>query len=202
MAWDKLVKVESVHMKTHHDANNCSDTFYKAWACIPSWWLFHKMTTKFPEALQYECIKHLSDYYWWYHAKPFMELSCENIIANAHALYTNNNYSESCSWYLVTCFGLMYQGVIRSTIALYMMPLSNGNIFRVTGPLWGEYKYHRWVPLTKASDRELWCFLRSTPEQTVAITIETPVIWDSNYIWTLLQSIVLLIATCMDRCLA
>ena len=26
---------------------------------------------------------------------------------------------------------------------------------------------HRWIPLTKASDAELWCFLWSSPEQTV-----------------------------------
>ena len=26
---------------------------------------------------------------------------------------------------------------------------------------------HRWIPLTKASDTELWCFLWSAPEQTV-----------------------------------
>ena len=29
---------------------------------------------------------------------------------------------------------------------------SNGNIFRVTAPLWGESTGHRWIPLTKASD--------------------------------------------------
>ena len=32
------------------------------------------------------------------------------------------------------------------------MTSSNGNIFRVTGPLWGEYTGHWWIPLTKASD--------------------------------------------------
>ena len=48
-----------------------------------------------------------------------------------------------------------------------MMTTSNGNIFRVTGPLCGEFTGHRWIPLTKASDAELWCFLRSAPEQTV-----------------------------------
>ena len=36
---------------------------------------------------------------------------------------------------------------------------SNENIFCVTGPLWGEYTGHRWIPLTKASDAELWYFL-------------------------------------------
>ena len=38
------------------------------------------------------------------------------------------------------------------------MPSSNGNIFRVTGPLCGEFTVHRWIPLTKANDAEPWCF--------------------------------------------
>ena len=42
-----------------------------------------------------------------------------------------------------------------------MMTSLNGNIFRVAGPLWGEFTGHRWIPLTKASDAELWCFLWS-----------------------------------------
>ena len=40
-----------------------------------------------------------------------------------------------------------------------MMTSWNGNIFRVTGPLCGEFAGHRWIPHTKASDAELWCFL-------------------------------------------
>ena len=51
-----------------------------------------------------------------------------------------------------------------------MTTSSNGNIFRVTGCLWGEYTGHRWIPHTKTSDAELWYFLRSTPEQTVKQT--------------------------------
>ena len=38
---------------------------------------------------------------------------------------------------------------------------------------------HRWIPRTKASDVELWCFLWHASEQTVDQTIETPVIWDA-----------------------
>ena len=52
------------------------------------------------------------------------------------------------------------------------------NIFRVTGPLWVELTGQRWIPLTKASDAELWCFLGSAPEQTDEQTTGTPVIWD------------------------
>ena len=45
-----------------------------------------------------------------------------------------------------------------------MMTSSNGNIFRVTGHLCGEFTGPRWIPRTKASDEELWCFLWSVPE--------------------------------------
>ena len=55
----------------------------------------------------------------------------------------------------------------------------NGNIFRVTGPLWGESTGHRWIPLKKACDAELWCFLWSAPEHTAEQTLESPVIWDA-----------------------
>ena len=40
-----------------------------------------------------------------------------------------------------------------------MMTSSNGNIFRVTGHLCEEFTGDRWIPRTKASDAELWCFL-------------------------------------------
>ena len=45
------------------------------------------------------------------------------------------------------------------------------NIFRVTGPLWGESIGHQWIPLTKAIGVELSYFLWSSPEQTVKQTI-------------------------------
>ena len=45
-----------------------------------------------------------------------------------------------------------------------MMTLSNGNVFRVTGLLCSEFTGHRWIPLTKACDAELLCFIWFTPE--------------------------------------
>ena len=45
-----------------------------------------------------------------------------------------------------------------------MMTSSNGNIFRVTGHLCGEFTGPRWIPRTKASDAELCCFHWSAPE--------------------------------------
>ena len=40
-----------------------------------------------------------------------------------------------------------------------MMTSSNGNIFRETGPFVRGIHRSRWIPRTKASDAELWCFL-------------------------------------------
>ena len=45
------------------------------------------------------------------------------------------------------------------TYCYLMMTSSNENIFRVTGHLCGEFTGPRWIPYTKASDAELWCFL-------------------------------------------
>ena len=45
------------------------------------------------------------------------------------------------------------------------MTSSNGNIFRVTSPLCGEFTGHWWIPLTNASDAQLWCFPWSVPER-------------------------------------
>ena len=39
----------------------------------------------------------------------------------------------------------------------YMMMSSDGGIFRVTGRMCGEFTGHWWIPLTRASDAELWC---------------------------------------------
>ena len=50
-----------------------------------------------------------------------------------------------------------------SLISVLMMTSSNGNIFRVTDLLCEGFIGHRWIPLTKASDAELWCFLWSAP---------------------------------------
>ena len=68
---------------------------------------------------------------------------------------------------------------IIPTTALNMLTPSNGNNFRVTGLLCGEFTGHRWIPRTKAGDAELWSFLWSAPEPTVQCIMETPVIWDA-----------------------
>ena len=56
------------------------------------------------------------------------------------------------------CPGVWYEWGIthcRPNWRDVMMTSSNGNIFRATGPLCGEFTGQRWIPLTKASDAEL-----------------------------------------------
>ena len=48
---------------------------------------------------------------------------------------------------------------------VFMMMSSNGNIIHVTGPLRGEFTGHRWIPLTNASNAELWRCLWSAPDR-------------------------------------
>ena len=48
--------------------------------------------------------------------------------------------------------------VTVATMRDFMITSPNGNIFRVTGPLCGEFTGHRWIPHTKASDAEPCCF--------------------------------------------
>ena len=92
---------------------------------------------------------------------------------------TSAYISEYCSVITGVNSPLIFSAWMILPYSTYMMTSSNGNIFRVTGPLWGEFTGHRWIPLTKASDAELWCFLWSGPEQTVEQTIETQVIRDA-----------------------
>ena len=83
--------------------------------------------------------------------------------------YTNQplmRIGESQTIYRAT---IMLHDIIHGTrkqSQISMMMSSKGTIFRVTGPLWGEFTGHRWIPLTKASDAELWRFLCYTPERT------------------------------------
>ena len=96
-----------------------------------------------------------------------------------NVLSSKTNYKESYHWKipvsLISRFTFVIihrtdseQLWIHIITALYsernMMTSSNGNIFRVTGPLCGEFTGLRWIPRTKVSDAELWCFLWSVPE--------------------------------------
>ena len=70
-------------------------------------------------------------------------------------IYNMSSYVQVIAW--------QWQGI--------MMTSSNRNIFRVTGPLCGEFTGHQWIPLTKASDAELWCFPWSAREKKSRVNV-------------------------------
>ena len=74
-----------------------------------------------------------------------------------------------CRWQ-DACFSIHW--MLSVHICIIMMTSLNGNIFCVTGTLWGES--------TKASDAELWCFLWCAPEPTAEQTLEMLVNWNAS----------------------
>ena len=65
------------------------------------------------------------------------------------------------------CTGFMGYTVLARFLCKTWWRHQMQTFIRVTGPLCGEFTGHRWIPHTKASDAELWCFLWSTPEWMV-----------------------------------
>ena len=90
----------------------------------------------------------------------------------------NSNMSLQSTWTVIWHNVFVSVSTARvdswSVLENHLMTSTNGNIFHVTGPLWGESSGRRWIPLTKAIDAELLCFLWSMAEQTVERTIKTP----------------------------
>ena len=66
--------------------------------------------------------------------------------------------SDSVPYYKSTKEHYGLSQLFFSAYWLHTMTSSNGNISRVTGPLWREFTGHRWIPPIKASDAELWFF--------------------------------------------
>ena len=71
----------------------------------------------------------------------------------------SNAINELVLWIKVLCFFHESVPKPKTTLNCSKMTSSNGNIFRVIGPLCGEFTGHPGIPLTKASDAGLWCFL-------------------------------------------
>ena len=90
----------------------------------------------------------------WFHKGPVMRSFCVSFV-----VCISNLLNKQSSWYQFDKPCRSYWTWLRHQIETFSALLQ--------GPLCGEFTGHRWIPLTKASDVELWCFLWSTPEQTV-----------------------------------
>ena len=67
-----------------------------------------------------------------------------------HRMFNQPQETYKLQWHIVSDQWSSYPN-----LAIFMMISSNGNIFQVTGLLWGESTSHQSIPLTKASDVEL-----------------------------------------------
>ena len=93
--------------------------------------------------------------------------SCSFFFSNIAVTVINNNKQDICVCFYSDQFNsYIFRKYVSNNrcIDYFTMTSSNGSIFRVTGPLCGEFTGHRWFPLTMASDADLWCFLWSAPE--------------------------------------
>ena len=105
----------------------------------------------------FHCVNGVLFYWSWISKYILVELLTSFFFVDVcFALYLCKPWN--LNWLSVKYVALAYiscQGIHT------MMTSSNGNIFRVTGHLCGEFTGVRWIPRTKASDAELWCFLWS-----------------------------------------
>ena len=98
-------------------------------------------------------------------ASAFSTSAGENHAVGSHGAKDNiaTSFITSTSEMPLALIDNFHFGLCRILSTNTMMTSSNGNIFRVTGPLCGEFTGDRWIPLTKASDADLWCLLWSAP---------------------------------------
>ena len=134
--------------------------------------------------LLFKLLYSLANYAWIkiYEIKLLLIITDMQSPPTSHTLTPTHNPSIQCIFFTLTSIRLVIFGQksivvldakgqlllkleITITIVLFnsifhifrwgMMTSSNGNIFRDTGLLCGEFTGHRWIPRTKASEAEL-----------------------------------------------
>ena len=92
-----------------------------------------------------------------------------NFLQITHKIYPTTRFQKAI-------YGVPFK--LKFWFVPFIMTTSNdSDFFWFTDPLCGKFTGHRWIPLTKTSHADLWCFIWSPYEQTVKQTIERLVIW-------------------------
>ena len=92
--------------------------------------------------------------YSWHQIMFMQVLQILQYIASELHLPIHGNTTVTDPWN--NFLTLKRQNILKTQYI--MMTSSNGNFFRVTCILCGETTGHRWIPWTKGSDAERWCF--------------------------------------------
>ena len=136
------------------------------WDCIT----FHSFNSKFFFFLSWQVCDWLAK---WLIVLGFMELWWPSVYRHSNVglvwnyiyiFISQGNSEASVQYHWLTYAAHLTLATPWTKYLQIMMTSSNGSIFRVTGPLCGEFTGPRWIPLTKASNTELWCFLWTLPE--------------------------------------
>ena len=100
------------------------------------------------------------------HRRPVDSLHTGPVMRIAFMLWRHRSRRMSVKvWLSASCeWNIDWFHVCTQLVPCNMMTSSNGNIFCAAGHLCGEFTGPRWIPRTKASDAELWCFLWSASE--------------------------------------
>ena len=91
-------------------------------------------------------------------------LSEEIRLKSAPIILTRTYFYRVVAYYFIFITGIK-RILVYSLLLAFMVTSSNGNIYAfIIDPLCREFTGHRWIPRTKASDAEPWCFLWSAPQ--------------------------------------
>ena len=101
---------------------------------------------------------------WTTHHSAVLLVCCKGNSPNGQRVFSTCFNDEMPYLKGLTKFRANSRHVMSKRMKRHMMTSSNGNIFRITGLLCGEFTGHRWIPCTKASDAALWCPLWSARE--------------------------------------
>ena len=105
---------------------------------------------------------------------PYVTLTCE--LRSAYCMEFGENwprYNGTALYSILLCWHCDNHMIVQVPVILKDISkrsqskhydVIKWNIFRVTGPLCAEFTGLRWLPHTKSSGAELWCFLWSAPE--------------------------------------
>ena len=110
-----------------------------------------------------------------------ISLNCGNSQTTGNMMTSSNGKISRVSGPVTGITGPASHFTGHMTVCPSAYPLANGKetIKPQHISTCGESTGHRWIPPTKASDAELWCFLWSAPQQTFEKKIETLAIWDA-----------------------
>ena len=160
------------HQILFHDRHTLWQKYHCPHSVSPALWSIWSSEQLYSNLKQHSTYSHALSRYWlweiWINSMLYGEFVLNRTLDHAYFRITCPGYQESVAEIAKDLLCNSSKIHSRHCVVPHpwfaMMTSSNGNFFRVTGHLCGEFTDHRWIPRTKASVAELWCFLWSAPD--------------------------------------